>query len=76
MIPSEFTQACQEHQWTRDTSTSHRSETNAIAERAVRKGKEGTAATLAQSGLPDEQWNEAMDYLCQLRNVSDGMAGF
>ena len=33
------------------TSTPHRSETNGIAERAVRRVKEGTSAELLQSGL-------------------------
>ena len=37
------------------TSTPHRSETNGIAERAVRRITEGTSAVLLQSGL-DEKW--------------------
>ena len=32
-------------------STPHRSETNGIAERAVRRVEEGTSAVLLQSGL-------------------------
>ena len=36
-------------------STPHRAETNGIAERAVRRIKEGTSAVLLQSGL-DENW--------------------
>ena len=34
-------------------STPHRSETNGIAERAVRRIKEGTSAVLLQSGLDE-----------------------
>ena len=34
--------ACQELQWNHDTSTAHRSETNGVAERAVRRVNEGT----------------------------------
>ena len=40
--------------WNHCTSTSHRSETNGIAERAVRRVKEGSAVLL-QSGL-NENW--------------------
>ena len=41
--------------WNHCTSTPHRSETNGIAERAVRRVKEGTSAVLLQSGL-NESW--------------------
>ena len=37
-------------------STPHRSETNGIAERAVRRVKEGTSAVLLQSGLDKNGW--------------------
>ena len=37
--------------WNHRTSTPHRSETNGIAERVVRRIKEGTSAVLLQSGL-------------------------
>ena len=43
------------------TSTPHRSETNGIADRAVRRGKEGTSAVLLQSGSHEKcrmiSWN-------------------
>ena len=48
----------------------HRSETNGIAERAVRRVKEGTSAVLLQSGL-DEKWWAAMECYTYLRNVQD-----
>ena len=47
----EFGKTCEEVSWNHCTSTPHRSETNAIAERAVRRIKEGTSAVLLQSGL-------------------------
>ena len=52
----EFGKACEDLSWNHCTSTPHRSETNGIAERAVRRVKEGTSAVLLQSGL-DENWS-------------------
>ena len=49
--PLEFGKACEDLSWNHCTSTLHRSETNGIAERVVRRVKEGTAAVLLQSGL-------------------------
>ena len=51
----EFGKACEELTWNHCSSTPHRSETNGIAEGAVRRVKEGTSAVLLQSGL-DENW--------------------
>ena len=53
--PLEFGKSCEELAWNHRTLTPHRSETNGIAERAVRRVKEGTSAVLLQSGL-DEKW--------------------
>ena len=47
----EFGKACEDLSWNHCTSTPHRSETNGIAERAVRRVKEGTSAVLLQSGV-------------------------
>ena len=47
----EFGKACEDLSWNHCTSTPHKSETNGIAERAVRRVKEGTSAVLLQSGL-------------------------
>ena len=47
----EFGKSCEDLSWNRCASTPHRSETNGIAERAVRRVKEGTSAVLLQSGL-------------------------
>ena len=50
----EFGQACEDLSWNHCTSTPHRSETNGIAERAVRREKESTSAVLLQSGLNEK----------------------
>ena len=47
----EFGKSCEEFSWNHCTSTPDRSETHGIAERAVRRVKEGTSAVLLQSGL-------------------------
>ena len=47
----EFGKACEDLPWNHCTSTPHRSETNGIADRAVRRVKEGTSAVLLRSGL-------------------------
>ena len=49
----EFIRALDELELSHDTSTPYRPQTNGIAERAVRRVKEGTACTLAQSGFND-----------------------
>ena len=49
----------------------HRSETNGIAERAVRRVKEGTSAVLLQSGLNENWWADSMECYNYLRNVTD-----
>ena len=49
----------------------HRSETNVIAERAVRRVKEGTSAVSLQSGLDKEWWADSMECYTYLRNVTD-----
>ena len=53
------------------TSTPHRSETNGIAERAVRRVKEGTSAVLLQSGLNESWWADSMECYTYLRHVTD-----
>ena len=57
--------------WNHCTPTPHRSETNGIAERAVRRAKEGTSAVLLQSGLGNEWWADSMNFYCYLRNMQD-----
>ena len=67
----EFGKACEDLSWNHCTSTPHRSETNGIAERAVRRVKEGTSAVLMQSGLDNECWADSMECYCYLRNIQD-----
>ena len=50
----EFGKASEDLSWNHCTSAPHRSETNGIAERAVRRVKEGTSAVLLQSGLNEK----------------------
>ena len=67
----EFGNACEDLSWNHCTSTPHRSETNGIAERAVRREKEGTSAVLLQSGLNESWWADSMECYTYLRNVTD-----
>ena len=67
----EFGKACEDLSWNHCTSTPHRSETNGIAERAVRRVKEGTSAVLLQSGLNENLWADSMECYTYLRNVQD-----
>ena len=67
----EFGKACEDLSWNHCTSTPHRSETNGIAERAVRRVNEGTSAVLLQSGLGGNWWADSMECYTYLRNVQD-----
>ena len=67
----EFGKACEDLSWNHCTSTPHRSETNGIAERAVRRVKEGTSAVLLQSDLDENWWADSMECYTCLRNVQD-----
>ena len=67
----EFGKACEDLSWNHCTSTPHRSETNGIAERAVRRVKEGTSAVLLQPGLNECWWADSMPCYTYLRNVTD-----
>ena len=63
--------SCEELSCNHCTSTPHRSETNGIAERAVRREKEGTSAVLLQSGLDENWWADSMEGYTYLRNVTN-----
>ena len=67
----EFGKACEDLSWNHCTSTPHRSETNEIAERAVRRVKEGTFAVLLQSGLNESWWADSLEWYTYLRNDTD-----
>ena len=57
----EFGKACEDLSWNHCASTPHRSETNGIADRAVRREKEDTSAVLLQSGLNEKLWGDSME---------------
>ena len=67
----DFGKACEDLSWNHCTSTPHRSETDGIAERAVRRIKEGTSAVLLQSGINESWWADSMECYTYLRNVTD-----
>ena len=68
----EFGKACEDLSWNLCSSTPHRSETNEIAERAMRRVKEGTSAVLLQSGLNENGgqilWNVIL--ICETLQIS------
>ena len=66
-----FGTACEDLSWNHCTSTPHRSETNGIAERAVRRVREGTSAVLLQSGLDENWWADSIKCYTYLRNIQD-----
>ena len=67
----EFGKACEDLSWNHCTSTPHRSETNGIAKRAVRRVKEGTSVVLLQSDLDEKWWADSMECYTYLRNMKD-----
>ena len=67
----EFGKACEDLSWNHCTSKPHRSETNGIAERAVRRVKQGTSAVLLQSDLDEKWWADSMECKTYLRNIQD-----
>ena len=68
----EFGKAYEDLSWNHCTSTPHRSETNGIADRAVRRVKEGTSAVLLQSGLNEKLVGRFYENVSPyLRNVTD-----
>ena len=66
-----FGKACEDLSWNHCTSTPHRSETNGIAGRAVRRVKEGTYPVLLQSGLNENWWADSMECYTLLRKMQD-----
>ena len=55
----EFGKSCEDVTRNHRTSTPHRSQTNGIAERAVRRAREGTSAVLLQSGFDEKWWADS-----------------
>ena len=71
----EFGKSCEGLTWNHCTSTPHRSETNGIAERAVRRVKEGTSPVLLQSSLSESWGAGSMECYTYLRNIQDLLSG-
>ena len=69
-----FGKACEDLSWNHCTYTPHRSETNGIAERAVRRVK-GTSAVLWQSGLNESWWADSMECYTYLRRPMKNVLG-
>ena len=67
----EFKLAAAELEIDQDTCTPHRSETNGMAENAVKRVKEGTSCSLSQSGFVYAWWDQAMACYCFHRNIKD-----
>lgn len=65
----EFEKAWRDLGWIHHESTPYRPETNGVAERAVRRTKEGKAATLIRSGFDEQWWNMAIECCCFLWNI-------
>ena len=67
----EFGKAREDLSWNHCTSTPYWSETNGIAERAVRRVKEGTSAVLLQSGLNESWWADSMNVtpICETSQI-------
>ena len=70
----EFGKFCEELSWNHRTSAPHRSDTNWIAERSVRRVKEGTLPVLFQSTVGEKWWAGSLECYCHLRNVQDLLA--
>ena len=70
----EFGKSCEDLCWNHCSSTPHRSETNGIAERAVRRVKEGASAVLSQSGLDNKWWADSVECYCYLRKIQDKLS--
>ena len=70
----EFGRSCEEPSWSHCASTLHRTETNGIGERAVRRVTEGTSAVQLQSGLTEEWSVDSVECYCNLRNIHDKLS--
>ena len=68
---AEFKAAFKGLHWLADTRTPHRKQTNGIAERQIRRVREGTGSALVQAGTDPIWWAEASQCFCFLRVVVD-----
>ena len=67
-----FGKACENNGIIARQQTPHRSETIGVAERAVRRVKEGTSAVLLQSGLNESWWADSWSVtaICETFKIS------
>ena len=63
----EFIRSCEDFCWNHDKSTPCRSETNEIAESAVRRKKEYLFSSVSV-GSSEKWWEKTMECFCYLRN--------
>ena len=69
---NEFKAAFRGLHWLADTCAPHKKATNGIAERAIRRVREGTGASLVQAGMDPIWWGgEACQCYCFLRMTRD-----
>ena len=67
----EYQRALTDLHWIVETCTTHRKQTNGVAERAIRRVREGTAAALLRAGMDAIWWPEASQRVCFLRVTRD-----
>ena len=67
----EFNKSMSDLGYLADTCTPHKPQTNGIAERAVRRVKEGASCALVQSGFSQMWSREALACFCYLYNITD-----
>ena len=70
---AEFKAAFSGLHWLADTCTPHRKQTNGIAERQIRRVREGAGSALVQAGTDPIWWAEASQCFCFLRVVVDAL---
>ncbi len=67
----ELRKACDVLNYSQDTSTPHRPQSNGVAERAVRRCKEGTSCQIQQSGFMAAWWDWAMPAFSALYSITE-----
>ena len=70
-VSGELKKSCKSLGYSQDTCTPHKPQSNGVAERAVRRTKEGTACQMVQSGFMAAWWHLAMRHFCFLYNVCE-----
>ena len=71
----EFGKSCDALSWNHCTQRHTDRKQNGIAERALRRVREGTSAVMWRSGLENEWWADSMECYYYLRNIQDLLSG-